>query len=282
MYDVIQTIIIQSDSDSLIPEYVRASFHDLMQFDGTSFGAEGCIFDDPVRDFDANSDLENPMKELAKAISRNDELSGIHLTLGDIVSMAGKVAIEMSFPCVRPDWSGGRKMCDSSPTSNIGPPGSIDSRASLSPFLERYGMTDQEMAVLTIGAHAVKNSHVADLFYNGENSGPKFIAETVAVEWIFTELGDDAGGDGYQNETIGRLKSDMMFLPSAVQRVKDRTAETINVENTYVVLEERLSSMNESRFDNQFEAIFAKMLLIGTTGLGANIANRPKGDQCPK
>jgi hypothetical protein len=188
LYDSIKQRILANEllGTDLRPKYVRAAFHDLMNFDGTSHGADGCLLIEPARSFTDNADLVGFMGALKSHVEDQFIPLGIAFPLGDIVSMAGKVSIEMAFPCVRPDWQGGRAVCDPDTIVSRGPPGSINSREKLRPFLERYGMTDREMAILTIGAHAVKNSIFVPWIFNGDNSGPKFIDETANGFWQVT------------------------------------------------------------------------------------------------
>lgn len=54
LYDVIQAHITESTAVDLRPKFVRAAFHDLMNFENGKFGAEGCIFDAPVSEFREN------------------------------------------------------------------------------------------------------------------------------------------------------------------------------------------------------------------------------------
>jgi catalase (peroxidase I) len=182
LYDAIENHIESTTEVDLKPKFVRAAFHDLMNFDGTSFGAEGCMFDDTVRGFESNSQLNAVMTTLADTINANALFSEIDIPLGDLVSLAGKVSIEMAFPCVRPDWSGGRKLCSPSPLDD-GPPANMNSKAALAPFLTRYGMNDKEMAVLTIGSHAMRNARFMPWSFHGQNSGPQFIQDTVNLPW---------------------------------------------------------------------------------------------------
>ncbi len=78
-----------------------------------------------------------------------------------------------------------------------------------------------------------------------------------------------------------RLPSDIMFFPSVVAKVNAANNATVVVDDEYAELEAELTQMEEESFDSKFEAVFAKMLRIGTTGLGGTIANRPKGEGCP-
>jgi hypothetical protein len=211
-----------------------------------------------------------------------EEFPSVKFTFGDVISIAGKVAIEMAFPCVRPAWGGGRQMCNAEGISSTGPLGSIDSREKLQPFLNRYGMTDREMAVLTIGSHAVKNSAFNPWIFNGENSGPKFINTTVNTEWTVDRNGvrPDQGTAFLilltDNDRRGaRLSSDLLFFP---QKLADLG---VLGDNSFASLEDELKALGEDDFDSEFEKVYAKMLRIGTSNLGPTIANRARGENCP-
>jgi hypothetical protein len=75
----------------------------------------------------------------------------------------------------------------------------------------------------------------------------------------------------------------MMFFPETVERLRQENPqrEDIRVDNTYDDLEDDLVNLGEEEFDEEFEAIYEKMLRIGTVNLGATIANRAKGGNCP-
>jgi hypothetical protein len=252
-----------------------------MNFDGENFGPEGCIFDTVLAAFPGNAGLNEHMNDLRARIVQ--EFPDVGFTMGDVVSMAGKVSIEMAFPCVRPAWRSGRRICNAEGITNSGPPGSLDTSAKLQPFLNRYGLNAREMAVLTIGAHSIKNAEFVPWVFNGENSGPKFINATVNTAWIVNdELRPEELGHSYltvlPNDQVGaRLSSDMMFFPKALGGLGDAS---VTVDNTFDGLEDNLKALSENAFDAEFEAVFSKMLEIGTQGLGAQIANRPKGGEC--
>jgi hypothetical protein len=193
LYDAIEHRILNRHDVDLIPKYVRASFHDLMNFDGNSHGAEGCILVEPARSFIENKDVVPHLTSLIHEMEDIFLPLGVSFAHADIVSMAGKVAIEMSFQCVRVAWEGGRKNCDPAGFVSSGPPANLDSREKLAPFLVRYGMTDREKAVLTIGSHAVRNSKFVPWIFTstGQNSGPKFIQETIRLLWGMSDRRPD-------------------------------------------------------------------------------------------
>jgi hypothetical protein len=52
-------------------------------------------------------------------------------------------------------------------------------------------MNDREMAILTIGAHAVKNALFVPWIFGGDNSGPKFIQDTITIPWKISRKRQD-------------------------------------------------------------------------------------------
>jgi hypothetical protein len=74
----------------------------------------------------------------------------------------------------------------------------------------------------------------------------------------------------------------MMFFPTKLTEIKERTERNdVFVDESYIDLEADLVQLGEAAFDREFEAIYAKMLRIGTSNLGPTIANRPRGENCP-
>lgn len=164
--------------------------------------------------------------------------------MGDILSLAGKVITEQSYPCVRVAWEGGREPCNAEGVVEGGPPGSLESMAALQPFLNRYGLTPEEMAILVAGSHGTRGagsktsavnpsfpSQIQLLKFGSDNSGVDWIQKASKRKWIVTPriefdnnvipLGYIERLDSILNESGGsinfRLASDMMFFPSAIE-----------------------------------------------------------------
>jgi catalase (peroxidase I) len=93
-----------------------------MNFDQNKWGADGCILVEPAVSFEENTDLKDHLRNLISTVEDKFIPLGVKFSHSDIVSMAGKVAIEMAFPCVRPNWEGGRQNCAAGIVAN-GPPG---------------------------------------------------------------------------------------------------------------------------------------------------------------
>ena len=105
------------------------------------------------------------------------------------MSLAGKVAVEKAFPCIKIEWSYGRKPCTGN-EEELGPSAFIETLAGMQPFLKRYGLTATEMATLTCGAHGVagsmnheKESDISDFTLARVSSGVRFIRQSANVIW---------------------------------------------------------------------------------------------------
>ena len=113
----------------------------------------------------------------------------IHSSFVDIVSLAGKVAVEKAFPCIKIKWSFGRKPCTGR-ESQGGPGPNIESLSQMRPFLRRYGLSAIEMATLTVGAHGVAGSvntqsetGIASFRFARVSSGVEFIRSTINTQF---------------------------------------------------------------------------------------------------
>ena len=195
----------------------------------------------------------------------------IHFSFVDIVSLAGKVAVEKAFPCIKIKWSFGRKPCITGKEQELGPSALINTLANMKPFLTRYGLSSTEMATLTCGAHGVagslntkKNSDIHDFRFATVSSGVAFIRESITRVWRLKHKNwyEDSNSSG--SPKPGRFFTDLLFLPTTLRKVKDignvdQSAELKQVEKT-------LLAYNDASFNKAFGDVFAKMLLIGTQG----------------
>jgi hypothetical protein len=194
----------------------------------------------------------------------------IHSSFVDIVSLAGKVAVEKAFPCIKIKWSFGRKPC-AGLEKESGPGPLINSLAGMRPFLQRYGLSATEMGTLTCGAHGIagslntkENSDIHDFQLATVSSGVEFIKKSKNQEWRLKHKNwyEDRSSSGSQK--LGRFFTDLLFFPTTLRKVKDigkvdESAELKQVERT-------LLGYNDASFNKAFGAVFAKMLLIGTQG----------------
>jgi hypothetical protein len=256
------------------PRLVRMSFHDLLNFNKAtgSGGAQGCLFDARVAAFKENGGLNGTAQVLKKFVETR--FPNVAFSSGDIISLAGKVAIEAAYPCLTIKWSFGRPSCTQNEIES-GPGPEINTLAKMRPFLKRYGLTLTEMATLTTGAHAVAGSRntaatsgIFSFTFAKVTSGVDFIKKTVRAKQMIdfgTWFGNFAGSptSTFPDLTFGRFPSDMMFFPDTVAKTgatPDRSPEIAAVQSTFL-------AHTDATFNKAFGAVFAKMLEIGTSNL---------------
>jgi hypothetical protein len=257
-----------------IPILVRMSFHDLLNFNRAtgSGGAQGCLFDARVAAFKENGGLNGTAQALKKFVETR--FPTIAFSSGDIISLAGKVAIEAAYPCLTIRWSFGRRSCTQNEIES-GPGPEINTLAKMQPFLNRYGLTLTEMATLTTGAHAVARSKntfatsgIASFTFAKITSGVDFIKKTVGAKQMInfgTWFGNFPGtpSSTFTDVTFGRFPSDMMFFPDTVAK----TGATPDRSPAIAAVQKTLLAHTDATFNRAFGAVFAKMLEIGTSNL---------------
>lgn len=90
-------------------------------------GPFGCIFSsEKVAKFGQNIQLKGSLNRFMNAYDKDKRSKKLLITRGDLISLAGKVAVELEFPCIRINWRGGRKPCSDNVAKKIkesGPPG---------------------------------------------------------------------------------------------------------------------------------------------------------------
>ncbi|KAI8893246.1 heme peroxidase [Globomyces pollinis-pini] len=254
-----------------IPPLVRMSFHDLVNFDPfkNEGGPHGCLAEKPISEFKENAGVSDSVMDLKKFVT--EKFPKKPFTFGDVISLAGKVAVETAFPCMQIKWSFGRSSCKNTTESESGATGGVDTIAKFQPFLNRYGLTAREMAILTAGSHGlagaaaeVANSGFGDHDFGDVNSGRLWIDTSLKTEWKPQTLpnGNLQYTANVNGATIMRLPSDLVFFPSVVQKagkgIVDTSANGVEQE-----LKE-FAKKNRSNFDAEFAKVYAKMLLIGT------------------
>ena len=188
--------------------------------------------------------------------------------MGDVISLAGKVAVETAFPGSTVKWRFGRVACNHEAVAEkeLAPPPTISTIAEMQPFLDRYALTADEMALLTSGAHAITGSKnfqvdtgIVDFDFTQSNvtSGLQFIKDSQDLTKMQTFFGDWFGFFG--SPSFGRFPSDMLFFPATVAKIRGATADP-----TAASTETFLNSFQtESSFNTEFAAVFSKMLEIG-------------------
>jgi hypothetical protein len=206
------------------------------------------------------------------------------IPFSDIVSMAGKVAIEEAF-CIRVKWRAGRGHCKQEEIER-GPEGSIATLSELSPFLKRYSLSPREMAILLAGGHGLKDAVVVtptgDSPMALQNSGAQWITETVEeAVWIYYDHSPGFEPVFIGSNGVARLPVDMVssyflkqkvFFPTVLKDKSNSAYGTHSFEiddspqakDLEKELEEVLAS---GKFKAEFAQAFSKMLEIGTKDL---------------
>ena len=268
-------------NSNLIPVFIRASFHDLLNFNRAtgSGGAHGCLVDSAIiAGFTENNGLSRTA-DLVNAVrarfGRNT------FSTGDIISLAGKVSMETLFPCMSLEWGSGRTLCSDSPLElESGPSPSISSLSEFKKFSDRYGLTPEEFAILTTGAHAISNASnrkqdtgITSFMFTRTTSAIDFIQEMIDDnnQWRFlggTWFELDKGGQ-VETTTIGRFPSDFFMFPSVIRGISSSVTRDTNAARLETLLRDFAddNKSGASRFNNAFAAAFEKMLKIGSSNL---------------
>ena len=255
-----------------IPLLVRASFHDLAALDGANgLGPQGCLLNKQIQDIKENAGLNPIMQQLSAFVATS--FPSTSFAFGDVVSLAGKVAVETAYPCMQIKWSFGRKSCSITGAPGAIPAGNITHLSELQPFLKRYGLSAEEMAILIAGAHGIngakattQNSGFGTQIFAGKNSGQNWIDLTFKLPWLATPSGFFANDPFPLSPPIMRLPIDMLFFPT-VSRKNDGVVDTQSQPvETFL---QSFTKQDRSVFDQEFAKVYAKMLEIGTDRLNA-------------
>ena len=251
------------------PVLVRMSFHDLINFNKAtgSAGAQGCLFDQRVAAFPENGGLNGTAQALKAFVETS--FPTLAFSSGDIISLAGKAAVEKANPCLTIRWSFGRPSCTATEIES-GPGPAINTLAKMTPFLTRYGLTSTEMATLTSGAHGISGaannqatSGITSFTFAKVTSGVDFIKKTVTEPMSFFGTWYGNFGPTFPGDTFGRFPSDMLFFPDTVAKVggvPDRSPEIAAVQKA-------LLAHTQKTFNQAFGDVYSKMLNIGTSKL---------------
>ena len=262
---------IQNKTEKIV-KFVRMSFHDLLNYDPVTNqgGPHGCLAETSILNFDENKGLSEQVSSLRDFVTKT--FPSTNFTFGDVISLAGKVAVESAYPCMQISWRYGRSECKSTYEKPSGPSGSFNTTEQFRPFVTRYGLTLKEIAILTAGSHGisgaaadVENSKFGTFDFSNVNSGKEWIVNSISKEWKRTL--SSAGEIQYEtklsaNETMMRLPSDMLFFPSVLNKVYHLSSpdDSNSLENYLVSYTQK----DRSAFDKEFEKVYAKMLEIGT------------------
>lgn len=261
---------------SNIPKILRASFHDLITFDTAknTTGGQGCIVDDArISNFDENKGLQDIIPLVLDA---RNAFPGVSFSTGDIVSLAGKVAVESAYPCLKIGWGFGRPSCQ--PTGreqNDGPVNTIKTVAEYKSFSDRYKFTTDQFAILTTGAHAVRgavnrkvDTGIHDFRLANSTDPIGFIQRMLNPSfWVFKK----SWFQGSFDLAFGRFISDFAFFPSTLRSISgafvDESTEAAKLEQMFKNF--TTSATGQSQFLQRFGKAYEKLLTLGTSGLTA-------------
>jgi Peroxidase len=256
---------ILEDPQTRVPSYTRIAFHDL----ANGFGPHGCFLHKSVQELEDNAGMGDDVKNLAKYVKRQFPHSAF--SFGDVISLAGKVAVETAYPCVNVRWRFGRSRCPTIANPGPFPDGSSITMNEIHPFLVQYGFTPQEMAILIAGAHGMafaaatpENSGFGtetDTFFATINSGKDWIVRTMG-HWNTMRSPD--GLPQLISGNLMRLPIDLLFFPS----VADQYGGPVGLcgdpaARPYEAFMRSFAHQDRTAFDQQFALVFSKMLEIG-------------------
>jgi hypothetical protein len=248
-----------------VPAYTRAAFHDL----ANGFGPHGCFLDKSVQDLEGNAGLGDDIIRLAKFVKHQFPRS--YFSFGDVISLAGKVAVETAYPCVNIRWRFGRSRCPSVENPGPFPDGSTITMNEIHPFLVQYGLSPQELAILIAGAHGMAYAAAApentgfgtesDTFFATINSGKDWILKTMG-HW--SSMRSPKGLPQLISGNLMRMPIDLLFFPS----VADQYGGPVGLcgdpaARPYEAFMRSFANQNRYAFDQQFAVVFSKMLEIG-------------------
>ena len=251
-----------------VKKHCRIAFHDLFNYDpvnNPSGGPHGCIFNPSIVGMSLNNGLADYVSALDTFV--RNTFPNVVFPMGDVASLAGKVAVEIAYPGVRIPWRYGRSPCNLNAVASkqLGPNPEMSKLTELQPFLTRYGLTAEEMAVLTIGGHSIArarnsqaNSGIADFTLAGAvSSGIEFIKNSVN----FSRL-DNWYVRAGTAPLLGRFFSDLMYFPDLIASTGNQDPSP----DLKAVQTKLLGLTTDAQFNTLFSAAFTKMLMVGTAG----------------
>jgi catalase (peroxidase I) len=261
-----------------IRTFVRMSFHDLGNIDPANpsiqGGPHGCLRESRILGFNENGNLGRSVSNLVMNVE--NAILGHNISYGDIFAFAGKLAVEAAYPCIRIPFQFGRPKCsdqEKSGQQSMLPGGKINSIEVYKPFLNRYGFSAEDFAILLMGAHGIQSATASSITsgfagtFATITNGKDFIKKTLETNWksqiqTFPSNNIQYVSNGTTANVIMRLPSDMVFFPSIQSAIPG--AEAADLEATPV--EDRLKQLAaqpRSSFDKEFARVYTKMLNIG-------------------
>jgi hypothetical protein len=255
------------------PLLVRLSFHDLAALtNDNGMGPNGCILAKEIQDIPENAGLSAEINNLVGLV--NEKFPTKKFTMGDVISLSGKTAVEVAYPCIQIEWKYGRSECKSIANAGEIPPGNITSIQQLQPFLDRYGLSRSEMAILIAGAHGIQGAraHLENTGFGTANTIIPFANINSGVDWIIRTIGPWALHESPNSnpqfvfaDSILRIPADFLFFPIVLNTI-GKTLFVGDSEANPIEREMQLyANADRSVFDSDFARVYAKMLEIGTT-----------------
>lgn len=192
--------------DRNIPLLVRAAFHDVATANPSKgFGSVGCLLTVPAfQNALGMAGLTGIVGQLKSHVTAKFPNTAASFSSGDILSLAGKVAIETANPCMRIDWSFGRPECSRATPPDVLPPGLSHKPEDYYGPLQRYNLSFLEMGILIAGTYIFNPKRAINIFTGGhglkgakstgasaftarplatQNSGKSWLVDTFKFDW---------------------------------------------------------------------------------------------------
>jgi hypothetical protein len=277
-YRMLHTLLSQHIEEDLSFEHtwINAPFHDSGNFNPISKngGAQGCLYLGNARNYTENAFLSASMSELVKVVGT--KLSSVEFPTADIIAMAGKVALESVYPCVRVQFNYGRSF-ECKVENKALPPTTLDSMEGIEPFLSRYGFSIQEYSLLQCGLKGMQHMTIPGFTHH------RYIYDTDIKEYIRASLEEqweavkDVQGTNILHPLLYRAKikegwiwrtpSDMMYFPTSIHQatgVKQITKRDLRFVPTERYLG-NLLKLPDYQLQRMFSRVYSKWLKMGNT-----------------
>ena len=249
-----------------VPLLVRSSFHDLSMIDGSNgMGPNGCLLDKTVQQISGHAGLSDIVQKLNSHVLA--QFPNTKFPFGDVVSMAGKVAIETALPCLQIPWSFGRAECRVNNPGQV-PSAELNTTAASQVFLDRYKISHNDFAILLAGGHGLDGAQAftfnsgfggASLQFAFTNSGKNWIESTLQT---WTKVLSSTGKIQFIRDNFVRLPVDLFWFPTVAQQASGNSDPVAAPVETFM---KSFTTQDRSSFDREFARVYAKMLNIGVS-----------------
>ena len=214
-----ELVKLYDSSPRMIPLIVRLAYHDLLHQRAAS--GHGCLAKASFQNLIGNGGLSVAIQQLNMILS-SKKLKNANFHFGDVIAFAGKIAVEKAYPCIHIPFKFNRNDCDQDvPLITLASSvqdSRISSPSSLAAHAQYLQLSVFELAVLTIGGHAIKGSaaHSGISGWNGVfstvSSGREYILASLSRTWSAIKVN---GLPAFVSGEIIRLPVDLSFFPSA-------------------------------------------------------------------